>query len=87
MKIIENDIKTRAIKEAKYMLKNKSNIRECAKFFNVSKSTVHLDVSKRLEKFDLKLFVKIKKLLNVNFAQKHIRGGLSTKNKYLKFSK
>jgi putative DeoR family transcriptional regulator (stage III sporulation protein D) len=53
----------------------------------MSKSTVHIDLSQRLKKIDKKLYEKIKKILEINFSEKHIRGGNSTKNKYLLKSK
>ena len=72
----------RAIVLGEYILKNKSTVRQAAKNFNVSKSTVHKDVSERLKKFDSQLFVKVKKILEINKSERHIRGGEATKNKY-----
>lgn len=67
-----------------YMVKNKATVRACAKQFGISKSTVHKDVSQRLEKINPSLFKKVKKLMDNNKAQRHIRGGMATKEKYLK---
>lgn len=69
---------------AYYILINKTTIRETAKRFGYSKSTVHNDVSNKLKKINKKLFLKVNKILKNNFDEKHIRGGESTKNKYKK---
>ena len=78
------EIAQRVVKEAVFILNNKSTIRECAKYFKLSKSSVHLDLSKRLKKVDLRLYESVKKLLDFNFKNKHIKGGLQTRKKYLK---
>lgn len=77
------EMKERILREAKYMIETKGTIREIAERFLISKSTVHIDLSKRLKKIDKKMFEKIKKILDFNFQEKHIRGGNSTKKKYL----
>lgn len=77
------EMKERILREAKYMIETKGTIRETAEKFLISKSTVHIDLSKRLKKIDKKMFEKIKKILDFNFQEKHIRGGNSTKKKYL----
>ncbi len=66
-----------------YISETGATVREAGKVFGVSKSTVHLDVSKRLKKIDANLFKKVVKILEKNFNEKHIRGGISTKNKFL----
>ena len=71
--------KTRAEELGKFIAKNKATIRGAAKHFDMAKSTVHLDVSKRLKKENYFLYLKVKKILEKNFEQKHIRGGLATK--------
>ena len=78
---LHNDTLSETI--GRYILKNKCTIREAAKYFNRSKSAVHIDVSKRLEKDNYRLYKKVKKVLDNNFNQKHIRGGQSTKNKWV----
>lgn len=75
-------IKERTLQIAEYIVDTKETIRKTAKVFNLSKSTVHNDLSKRLERVDKKMFEEVKKVLDVNFAEKHIRGGQSTKEKY-----
>ncbi len=78
------NIELRATREADYILKNKSTIRACAAVFGVSKSTVHYDVSVKLRKINFALYERVKELLDQNFEEKHIRGGIATKNKYKK---
>ena len=65
-----------------YVLKTHETIRESAKKFHLSKSTVHYDLSIRLQKVDSKLYEEIKKILQEHFEEKHLRGGESTKKKY-----
>ena len=72
---------------ANYIIETKCTIREVAKKFGVSKSTVHNDVSNRLKRKNFSLYEKVKVILNLNFSQKHIRGGLATKLKYQKTKK
>ncbi len=76
--------KDRSVLLGEYMVKNKATVRACAKQFGISKSTVHKDVSQRLEKVDPKLYKKVKKLMDENKAERHIRGGMATKEKYEK---
>lgn len=76
------DIEERAKILATYIIENKSTVRQAAKKFNISKSTVHKDISQRLEKVNPSLAIEAKKILEFNKAQRHIRGGLATKLKY-----
>lgn len=78
------DIEERAKILATYIIENKSTVRQAAKKFNVSKSTVHKDISERLEKVNPSLALEAKKVLEVNKLQRHIRGGMATKLKYQK---
>ncbi len=78
------DIYSRTKQLAIYIIVNNSTIRATAKEFGMAKSTVHYDVSRRLKKIDYTLFLQVKKVLDKNFDEKHIRGGMSTKLKYLK---
>lgn len=84
---MEQNIAERTLEEANYILDSKDTIRGTACKFGMSKSTVHIDLSQRLKKIDKKMYEKIKKILEINFNEKHIRGGNSTKNKYLLKSK
>lgn len=70
--------------EANYMLDTKKTIREIAKIFNVSKSTVHKDLHERLLDIDYKLYEEIDSILKYHIDIRHIRGGESTKKKYKK---
>lgn len=78
---------TRPEQLACYILDEKTTIRKTALAFGISKSTVHNDLSKRLKYINFSLYKKVKKLLNTNFNERHIRGGEATKQKYLKTAK
>ena len=77
-------IRSRVIDEANYMLETKNTVREIAKVFNVSKSTVHKDLHERLICIDSILFEQIDSILKYHIDVRHIRGGESTKKKYKK---
>lgn len=77
-------ISERVKEEANYILKTGYTIREIAKEFSVSKSTVHKDLNERLHKIDLNLYKKVKVILDYHTNIRHIRGGESTRKKYLK---
>ncbi|MBQ9072822.1 MAG: sporulation transcriptional regulator SpoIIID [Bacilli bacterium] len=72
----------RVIDEAHYMLDTKKTVREIAKVFNVSKSTVHKDLHERLLDIDFELYQEIDSILKYHIDVRHIRGGESTKKKY-----
>ena len=78
------DIKQRVIKEAKYIAETNATVRQTAIVFHFSKSTVHKDVSERLKSIDKELYKVVKKVLEKNLSERHIRGGLATKRKYKK---
>lgn len=80
-------IKERTLQVAKYVHKTHETVRQTAKVFNLSKSTVHNDLSKRLKKIDKNLYNDVQKILDFNFNEKHIRGGLSTQKKYKEINK
>lgn len=67
---------------ARYLIENGCTVREAASHFKISKSTVHTDLTKRLRSIDFLLYKEVRKILEVNLAERHIRGGESTKNKY-----
>ena len=77
-------ITKRVIDEANYMLETKATIREIAKIFDVSKSTVHKDLHERLLDINIELYNKIDSILKYHIDVRHIRGGQSTKKKYEK---
>ena len=72
----------RAIVLGEYIIKNKATVRGAASKFGISKSTVHKDVSERLQKIHPELFRLVKEVLEQNKRERHIRGGLATKHKY-----
>ena len=77
-------ISQRVKNEALYIIDTEKTIREIAAIFKVSKSTVHKDLHERLLNIDEKLFKKVTKILKYHTDIRHIRGGESTRNKYLK---
>lgn len=81
---MKENIEKRAVLEAHYLLKNKTTVRETAKVFDVSKSTVHKDVSDRLRYINYPLYEEVKKILDFNMSERHLRGGNATKAKYEK---
>lgn len=72
----------RAVELGEYIVKNKATVRTAAKYYGISKSTVHMDVTEKLEKIDPELCGKVRTVLDINKAQRHIRGGMATKEKY-----
>ncbi|MBR7082106.1 MAG: sporulation transcriptional regulator SpoIIID [Oscillospiraceae bacterium] len=79
---MRTDIEERACALAAYVIDNKATVRAAAKKFGISKSTVHKDISERLEHIDRELYTRAKEILEVNKAERHIRGGLATRQKY-----
>ena len=77
-------IEERAVSLARYIIDSKDTVRGTAKKFGISKSTVHKDLSQRLERINRALYVDVRKVLDENKAERHIRGGMATKLKYLK---
>ena len=75
-------IESRTRELGEYVYQTHDTIRESAKKFNLSKSTVHYDLSNRLKRVDAELYKEDKKILDLHFLEKHIRGGESTKLKY-----
>lgn len=75
-------IEERVLSLAGYIISTNSTVRAAAKEFKVSKSTVHKDVTERLQEISPSLAEKVKLVLDVNKAERHIRGGLATKEKY-----
>lgn len=75
-------IEERAISLAHYIIDSKDTVRGAAKKFGISKSTVHKDVSERLLKINKALAVEVRRILDENKAERHIRGGMATKLKY-----
>ncbi len=80
---LRDSVHTRAVILANYIIDTGATVRLCAKVFGISKSTVHKDVTDRLKISDLTLYENVQKVLAKNKAERHIRGGIATKNKYL----
>ena len=76
-------VEERAVELGEYIIENKATVRKAAKKFGVSKSTVHKDVTERLETINKTLARQARKVLDINKSERHIRGGLATKEKYL----
>lgn len=76
-------IEERAIEVANFIITSNATVRETAKKFGISKSTVHKDVTERLMKINPNLALDAKKVLEINKQERHIRGGMATKEKYL----
>ncbi len=75
-------IEERAIEIANYMIEHNATVRQAAKNFGISKSTVHKDVTERLVQVNPTLAAQARKVIDVNKSERHIRGGLATKEKY-----
>lgn len=75
-------IEERACKLAVYIIETGATVRTAAGHFGISKSTVHKDLSQRLPRYNKRLYRQVRMILDVNKAQRHIRGGLATRRKY-----
>lgn len=75
-------IEERACELAVYIIETGATVRSAARHFGISKSTVHKDLSQRLPRYNRSLYLQVRKVLDVNKAQRHIRGGLATQEKY-----
>ena len=76
-------IEERAMEIARYIIDNNTTVRQAAKHFGISKSTVHKDITERLVQVNPSLAAEARKVLDVNKSERHIRGGLATREKYL----
>ncbi|MCI8435810.1 MAG: stage III sporulation protein D [Clostridia bacterium] len=74
----------RALMNAEYILETRATVRDCAERFGTSKSTVHKDVTERLKDIDHALYLKVKSVLEFNLSERHLRGGVATREKYLR---
>ena len=81
---MERTMEARAQKLAVYMIETGGTVRSAARQFGISKSTVHKDLQQRLPKCDPVLYRKVRAVLDVNKAQRHLRGGAATREKYRK---
>ena len=76
-------IEERAMEIARYIIDNNATVRQAAKKYGISKSTVHKDITERLRQISPTLAVKTRVVLDVNKSERHIRGGMATREKYL----
>ena len=76
------EILKRATEVAEYIVENKATVRQTAKVFGISKSTVHKDVTDRVRYVDWELHIQANKILEYNLSQRAIRGGMATRKKY-----
>ena len=76
-------IEERVMKLAHHIIENKSTVRSTAKIFNISKSTVHKDITQTLQTVDGNLYKEVKEILEINKKERHIRGGEATRAKYI----
>ena len=79
---MKGNMEERADRLAQYIIENRTTVRAAAQKFGISKSTVHKDISERLPQFNRVLYQQVKEVLEVNKAQRHIRGGIATRKKY-----
>ena len=79
---LKGNMEERAESLALYIIENRATVRAAAKKFRVSKSTVHKDISQRLPQFNRSLYLQAREILDINKAQRHIRGGIATRRKY-----
>lgn len=81
---VKDYIEERAMAIAGYIIENNATVRQAAKKFGISKSTVHKDITDRLSQINPALAAQARKVLDVNKSERHIRGGLATREKYLR---
>ena len=81
---MREDLEQRACDLAVYMIENRATVRAAAKQFGISKSTVHKDLTDRLERINQGLYQQVQEILAVNKQERHIRGGMATRLKYLR---
>lgn len=75
-------VEDRSVLLGNHIIDTKDTVRKTAKLFGISKSTVHKDVTERLERINHSLFVEVKKVLDQNKSERHIRGGIATREKF-----
>ena len=80
---MQRSCEQRVVFEGRFIVENNATVRQTAREFGVSKSTVHKDMQVRLKYYSESLYIEVQKVLKNNFEQKHLRGGIATKNKYL----
>ena len=79
---MKGNMEERACDLAEYIIEHKATVRSAALQFGISKSTVHKDLTERLPRVNPALYKQVRQLLDINKAERHIRGGLATRKKY-----
>lgn len=80
---MKDTMEKRACELAVYIIETGATVRAAARQFGISKSTVHKDISSRLRQYNYSLYIQVRQVLEHNKQERHIRGGMATKNKYL----
>lgn len=80
---VRENVEDRSILLGQYMVEHQTTVRSTAKQFGISKSTVHKDITERLRKANHSLYLEVKQVLDMNKKERHIRGGMATREKYL----
>ncbi len=76
------DADDRAVVLGEYIIEHNATVRAAAKEFGISKSTVHKDLTEKLPTIAPQLYPSVKKVMEINKQERHIRGGMATKHKY-----
>jgi putative DeoR family transcriptional regulator (stage III sporulation protein D) len=84
---VNYDIESRAVILAKHIIETGDTVRDTAKIFGISKSTVHKDVTERLRRSNPEIYSTVKQILDKNKAERHLRGGEATRQKFIKTKK
>ena len=79
---MKEDLNERACQLAVYMIETGATVRSAAAHFGISKSTVHKDLTQRLEDYNKPLYAQVRGILDLNKQERHIRGGMATRKKY-----
>ena len=79
---MNQNMEERACELAEYIIEKRATVRAAAKYYGISKSTVHKDLSERLMYINRPLYEEVRKILDINKAERHIRGGMATRKKY-----
>jgi putative DeoR family transcriptional regulator (stage III sporulation protein D) len=79
---MKQNLDKRACELAVYMIETGATVRAAARHFGISKSTVHKDLTQRLDQYNHALYVQVRQILDLNKQERHIRGGMATRRKY-----
>ena len=79
---MKKPLEERACELAVYIIETGATVRSAAKYYHISKSTVHKDISQRLESYNPALYAQVRQILDRNKQERHIRGGMATRRKY-----